>query len=82
MKEITQTDEKRKAEMDRVSANVHYQIALNFTEKDAEATAIALVEKYPGIVMRILSKKYIKHLATLEALSTLMNTYEEIGGIL
>ena len=82
MKEIITIDEERKAELDRVSANIHYQVAQNFTEKDAEATAIARVEKYPGMVMRILSKKYIKHLATLEALSALMNTYDEIGGIL
>lgn len=74
-------DEGRKAELDRVSANVHYQIAKGFTEKDAEATAIALVEDYPGVVMRILSKKYIKHMATLEALSTLMKNYDDIGGL-
>ena len=76
MKELLM-DEQRKAELDRVSANVHYTMAQNFTEQDAEATARALVEKYPGMVMKILSKKYIKHLATLEALSTLMQTWND-----
>ena len=78
---IQTVDEKKKAEMDRVSANIHYKTAKNLTEKDAEATAIALVEDHPGMVMQVLSKKYIKHLATLEALSTLMSTYDEIGGL-
>ena len=45
MREVTTIDEKRKAELDRVSANVHYEIARNFTEKDAEATIRAIVEK-------------------------------------
>lgn len=77
MREIQFVDEDRKAEMDRVSANVHYSIAKNFTEQDAEATIRAIVEEYPGMVMKILSKKYIKHLATLEALSTLMQTWND-----
>lgn len=74
-------DEKKKAELDRVSANIHYQIAKNFTEKDAEGAILALVEEYPGLVWRTLSRKYVKHLATLEALSTLMQSYDEIGGL-
>ena len=79
--DIRVVDEDRNAELDRVCANVHYQIAKNFSEKDAEATIRALVEEYPGMVMKILSKKYIKHLATLEALSTLMNSWTEEGGL-
>lgn len=77
MRELQFIDEDRKAELDRVSANIHYQIAQNFTEQDAEGAIKAIVEKYPGLVMRTLSKKYIKHLATLEALSTLMSTWND-----
>lgn len=65
----------RKAEMDRVSANVHYQIAQNFTEQDAEATIRAMVEKYPGIVMKVLSKRYIKNLATLDAMHAFLSDW-------
>lgn len=69
MREVKTIDEKRKAELDRVSANVHYEIARNFTEKDAEATIRAIVEKYPGLVMKVLSSEYIRNLAALEAMS-------------
>lgn len=65
----------RKAEMDKVSANVHYQIAQNFTEQDAEATIRAMVEKYPGIVMKVLSKRYIKNLATLDAMHAFLSDW-------
>ncbi len=67
----------RQAELDRVSANVHYQIAQNFTEQDAEATIRAIVEKYPGLVMKALSKRFIKNLATLEAMNTFMQNWSE-----
>lgn len=65
----------RKAEMDKVSANVHYQIAQNFTEQDAEAVIRAMVEKYPGLVMKTLSKRYVKNLATLEAVHAFMTDW-------
>lgn len=65
----------RKAEMDKVSANVHYQIAQNFTEQDAEATIRAMVEKYPGIVMKVLSKRYIKNLATIDAMHAFLSDW-------
>ena len=67
----------RQAEMDRVSQNVHYQIAKNFTEQDAEGTITALVEKYPGLVMKILSQRFVKNLATLEAMNTFMKGWSD-----
>lgn len=76
MREINTIDEKRKAELDRVSANVHYEIARNFTEKDAEATIRAIVEKYPGLVMKVLSNEYIRNLAALEAMSGFMGRWK------
>ena len=76
MREINTIDEKRKAELDRVSANVHYEIARNFTEKDAEATIKAIVEKYPGLVMKVLSSEYIRNLAALEAMSGFMGRWK------
>lgn len=76
MREIKTIDEKRKAELDRVSANVHYEIARNFTEKDAEATIRAIVEKYPGLVMKVLSSEYIRNLAALEAMSGFMGRWK------
>jgi predicted ArsR family transcriptional regulator len=76
MREINTIDEKRKAELDRVSANVHYEIARNFTEKDAEATIRAIVEKYPGLVMKVLSSEYIRNLAALEAMSGFMGRWK------
>ena len=76
MREITIVDEDRKAEMDRVSANVHYQIAKNFTEQDAEATVRAIVENYPGLVMKVLSSEYIRNLAALEAMSGFMGRWK------
>ena len=69
MKEIEIIDEDRRAELDRVSANVHYEIAKNFTDQDAEATIRAIVETYPGVVMKVLSSEYIRNLAALEAMS-------------
>ena len=69
MKEIETIDEDRRAELDRVSANIHYEIAKNFTEQDAEATIRAIVETYPGLVMKVLSSEYIRNLAALEAMS-------------
>ena len=62
--------------MNEVSANVHYQIALGFDESDAEGTIRALVEKYPALVIKVLSKRYIKNLATLEAMETFMKGWK------
>lgn len=76
MREVKTIDEKRKAELDRVSANVHYEIARNFTENDAEATIRAIVEKYPGLVMKVLSSEYIRNLAALEAMSGFMGRWK------
>lgn len=76
MREVKTIDEKRKAELDRVSANVHYETAKNFTEKDAEATIRAIVEKYPGLVMKVLSSEYIRNLAALEAMSGFMGRWK------
>ena len=72
MKEIQIVDEDRRAELDRVSANVHYEIAKNFTEQDAEATIKAIVETYPGIVLKVVSKDYIHSLAHIDAITTLV----------
>ncbi len=74
---MTTVDEKKWMELRRVSSNVHYQIAQNFDEADAEGTIIALVEKYPGLVMKILSQRFIKNLATLEAMNTFMQNWSE-----
>ena len=76
MREIQIIDEDRRAELDRVSANVHYEIAKNFTEKDAEATIRAIVEEYPGLVMKVLSSEYIRNLAALEAMSGFMGRWK------
>ena len=65
----------RKEEMNRVSADVHYQIAKSFDENDAEGTIRALVEKYPGLVMKELSRVSIRNLATLEALDGMMQRW-------
>lgn len=81
MKEIEIVDEDRRAELDRVSANVHYQIAKNFTEKDAEATAMAILEKYPAIVMRLLTKLLIHNYATVEGVNAFIKARENIFGI-
>lgn len=67
----------RQEAMDRASANIHYQMAKNFTEQDAEATIKAMVEIYPGLVMKILSKKYLKNLATLDAMHTFLTDWSE-----
>ena len=67
----------RQAEMDRVSQNVHYQIAKNFTEQDAEGTIKALVERYPGLVMKVLSQRFVKNLATLEAMDSFMRAWSD-----
>ena len=67
----------RQEAMDRASANIHYQMAKNFTEQDAEATIKAMVEVYPGLVMKILSKKYVKNLATLDAMHTFLTDWSE-----
>lgn len=76
MREVKTIDEKRKAELDRVSANVHYEIAKNFTEQDAEATIRAIVEERPGLVMKVLSSEYIRNLAALEAMSGFMGRWK------
>ncbi len=67
----------RQEAMDRASANIHYQMAKNFTEQDAEATIKAMVEVYPGLVMKTLSKKYVKNLATLDAMHTFLKDWSE-----
>jgi hypothetical protein len=67
----------RQEAMDRASANIHYQMAKNFTEQDAEATIKAMVEVYPGMVMKILSKKYVKNLATLDAMHTFLTDWSD-----
>lgn len=67
----------RQEAMDRASANIHYQMAKNFTEQDAEATIKAMVEVYPGLVMKTLSKKYVKNLATLDAMHTFLTDWSE-----
>ena len=67
----------RQEAMDRASANIHYQMAKNFTEQDAEATIKAMVEIYPGLVMKPLSKKYVKNLATLDAMHTFLTDWSE-----
>ena len=67
----------RQEAMDRASANIHYQMAKNFTEQDAEATIKAMVEVYPGLVMKILSKKYVKNPATLDAMHTFLTDWSE-----
>jgi hypothetical protein len=67
----------RQEAMDRASANIHYQMAKNFTEQDAEATIKAMVEVYPGMVMKTLSKKYVKNLATLDAMHTFLTDWSE-----
>lgn len=75
MKEIEIIDEDRRAELDRVSANIHYEIAKNFTEQDAEATVKAIVETYPGIVLRVVSKDYIHSLAYMDAMASVTEAY-------
>lgn len=81
MKDIQIIDEDRRAELDRVSANVHYQIAQAFTEQDATATIIAIVERYPEIVENILSR-YNKHnRGTIKGLNTFMELRKDIFGM-
>lgn len=75
MRDIQIVDEDRKAEMDRVSANVHYQVAKNFTDQDAEATIRAIVEEKPGLVMKVLSSEYIRNLAALETINSFMERW-------
>ena len=62
----------RQAEMNRVSAQVHYNIAKSFDESDAEGTIKALVEKYPALVIKVLAKDHIHNLATLEAMDNFL----------
>lgn len=75
MRDIQIVDEDRKAEMDRVSANVHYQVAKNLTDQDAEATIRAIVEEKPGLVMKVLSSEYIRNLAALETINSFMERW-------
>ena len=76
MRELQYIDIDKQDELNRVSANVHYNIALGFDESDAEGTIQALVEKYPGLVMKALSRRFITNLSTLEAMNTLMRAWE------
>ena len=71
------TDLDRVAEMNRVSAEVHYNIAKSFDESDAEGTIRALVEKYPGIVMKVVANSCIRNTATLEALGDMIVRWQD-----
>lgn len=72
---MTTVDEKKWMELKRVSSNIHYQIAQNFDEADAEGTITALVEKYPNLVMKILSQKFIDNLTMLETINDFMKSW-------
>lgn len=74
-KELNFIDLDKQIELDRVSANIHYQIAQTFSEQDAEGAIRAIVEKYPGIVMKVLAKRYIHNLATLEAVGAMLKEW-------
>lgn len=74
---IEMIDLDRKQEMNRVSADVHYQIAMGFDESDAEGTIKALVEKYPNIVIKVLGRSYINNLATLEAMDAFLQAWRQ-----
>lgn len=75
MSDLRMVDLDRQAELDRVSQDVHYQIAKTFSEQDAEGAIKALVEKYPGLVMKILSQRFVHNLATLEAMDSFMKAW-------
>lgn len=74
-KELQFVDIDKMEGLNEVSRNAHYNIALGFDESDAEGTIQALVEKYPGLVLKAISKSYIKNLATLEAMDTFMRNW-------
>lgn len=65
-----------KERLERVSANEHYRLGMTLNENDAEAMTMAMVDKYPGMVMKVLTQKYIKNLATLEAMHTFMENWQ------
>ena len=73
--EYTIVDLDRKEKMNKVSADVHYNIAMGFDESDAEGTIKALVEKYPALVIKVLSKAHIRNLETLEAMDSFLNQW-------
>ena len=69
-------DDERREELNKVSSDVHYNIAMAFDESDAEGTIKALVEKYPGLVIKALSQRFIHNLATLEAMDSFMRNWK------
>ena len=75
MDKLQMVDIDRMDGLNEVSKNAHYQIAMGFSESDAEGAIEAILDKYPGIVLKAVSKKYIRNLATLEAMNTLMKAW-------
>ena len=75
MAELNMIDLDKRSQMNKVSAEVHYNIAKGFDESDAEGTIKALVEKYPALVIRVLAKAHIRNLATLEAMDGFLNQW-------
>lgn len=65
-----------KVKLEKVIADEHYNLAMNFSEEEAEAVLRALLKKYPGLYIKLISKKYVKNLATLEAMHTFMESWE------
>lgn len=57
----------------KVSGEETYRICHNMSENDAEAGMNAFLDKYPGLYMKVLSQRYIKNLATLEAMESFYN---------
>lgn len=77
MSEISVLTPEQMENMKRVSANIHYDIAMGFDEADAEGTARALMKKYPGIVMKVVANSYIRNTATLEALGDMIVRWQD-----
>ena len=64
--------DKANARLEKVSADEHYKLGRTLNESDAEAMITAIVEKYPSMVWKILSQKYIKNMVTLDVLGTFL----------
>ena len=62
--------------LEEVIAKEHYNLAMNFTEEEAEQVLRALLKKYPGLYIKLVSQRYVKNLATLEAMHTFMKNWE------
>lgn len=77
MSEISVLTPEQMENMKRVSANIHYDIAMGFDESDAEGTARALMKKYPGIVMKVVANSYVRNTATLEALGDMIVRWQD-----